>query len=871
MSAITAAGLPRDPPLTALRLTLRRHGFPPVPISRPNLPVRSAGKRPLMKDWQTICATADEATVRAWATEQPDCPGTGILCGRVVGLDIDVPIAALAARIEALATTMLGHSPLRRVGNAPKTLLVFRTSTPLPKLETPELFLPDGTKLQVEALGHGQQFVAFGVHPDTHQDYQWTEGGLDLLGLDDLPLVDATLLRAFLDDAETILRAAGGLTQQAERSEPEPQDTPARPASGPRSGVGGEDFFRAVNQAALNTLAAWVPKLFPKAKLQQGTRAYRITSDDLGRDYQEDLSIHPDGVQDFGARKGMSPCDLLMEWGNAPTVQAAAHTLCEWLGRPPTDFGWKEATTKSRTPTPPDTDSEPWPEPVDVLADQDPGAAPILADRHVPAVLWPFIADSSERMGAATSTIALCAIVACASAISKEWRLQPKQFDPTWTERACLWAGVIGDPGTLKSPVLALTTAPIDTLEANARRQWQQEMEGYRAELAAWKENKEGREPKRPLRARHLIESTTVEALQEVLRDDGGSEGFAPLGKVLSKQDELAEFLASMDKYSTGRGGSDRGAHIRLYDGGRFTIDRIGRGAFACNSWSACLMGGIQPEPIQRIARDAVDDGLIQRLALDVPPARGTGQDRAPNRAALGTYHALFPVLSAMRPARGGDDDRFACVVLHRDAHPIRESIDAFAHAMSVWPDASPQLRSTFGKWHGLFGRLCLTFHLIEVAAAKIRGDIGPHLDVVPAETAARVRTYMREILAPMLLRGEAIMFASRQTTHATWIAKYIIANGMGRITARDISRDYRALKAPEQRDTLDSTMDSLCTFGWLRPEPPRGGATRPTAWRVNPAVHTAFAERATAERARRDAVRAEIAAHVAELRARRS
>ena len=98
-----------------------------------------------------------------------------------------------------------------------------------------------------------------------------------------------------------------------------------------------------MNQAALDNLGAWVPKLFPKAKLQGATGAYRVTSADLGRAYEEDLSIHPDGVRGFGPRKGLSACDLAMEWGGAPTVQAAAHTLCDWLGRAPAEFGWKDA------------------------------------------------------------------------------------------------------------------------------------------------------------------------------------------------------------------------------------------------------------------------------------------------------------------------------------------------------------------------------------------------------------------------------------------------------------------------------------------------------------------------------------------------
>ena len=55
--------------------------------------------------------------------------------------------------------------------------------------------------------------------------------------------------------------------------------------------------------------------------------------------------------------------------------------------------------------------------------------APILKERHVPPSLWPFIVDNAERMGVATSSVALCAIVSCSAAINEEWRLQPKRND----------------------------------------------------------------------------------------------------------------------------------------------------------------------------------------------------------------------------------------------------------------------------------------------------------------------------------------------------------------------------------------------------------------------------------------------------------
>ena len=73
---------------------------------------------------------------------------------------------------------------------------------------------------------------------------------------------------------------------------------------------------------------------------------------------------------------------------------------------------------------------------------------------------------------------------------------------------------------------------------------------------------------------------------------------YAPQGKVLVRADELAELIATMDDAKEGKGPADRGAYLRLYNGGRFTVDRIIRGAFPVPNWSGCVLGGIQPEPI---------------------------------------------------------------------------------------------------------------------------------------------------------------------------------------------------------------------------------------------------------------------------------
>ena len=286
--------------------------------------------------------------------------------------------------------------------------------------------------------------------------------------------------------------------------------------------------------------------------------------------------------------------------------------------------------------------------------------------------------------------------------------------------------------------------------------------------------------------------------------------------------------IAGLDKYTPGgKGGNDRGGYLRLYDGGHFTIDRITRGSFVVPNWSvACLLGGIQPDVIARIAKNAEEDGLLTRFLFDVPGANADEQDRAPDRAALGGYRRLFPLLAEMRPATWTDADqgtRAVPVTLHEDAHAAREDITALCKALANMPDVSPRLAGTFGKWRGLFGRLCLVFHLVEIAGANIAGFMGAAPREVPAHIAWRVANYMRAILIPNMFRADAVMFATTQTTHAKWVADYILAGRRARISARDIMRDYRALSAPEDRSTIDDVMDASSNALAGSPPKPRG------------------------------------------------
>ncbi|RYF35966.1 MAG: hypothetical protein EOO21_03040, partial [Comamonadaceae bacterium] len=132
---------------------------------------------------------------------------------------------------------------------------------------------------------------------------------------------------------------------------PPPPPRPSSPA------VAGEDDFRKVNDAAMQSLNVWVPTLFPSAK--KSGLGYRVSSEALGRQLQEDLSIKPEGIVDFGVadmgdpRAGKrSPIDLVMEWGGQASAKDALHWLAQRIGVDIRKPGAKGAGRQAAEPPP---------------------------------------------------------------------------------------------------------------------------------------------------------------------------------------------------------------------------------------------------------------------------------------------------------------------------------------------------------------------------------------------------------------------------------------------------------------------------------------------------------------------------------------
>lgn len=197
--------------LTALdvRLQMRSNGWPSIPITPHDGKVKGDGKRPAIRGWSMFAVFDEENdprlrnAIESWERQHPDANGTGVPCGRVIGIDIDVSDPALVGEIEAFAVSVFGPTPFVREGRAPRRLLVYRAAEAVPKAGRKAL---NGTDNGIDILAVGSQFVAFGIHPKTYRPYRWVGAESPLTAEpDEAPEITAAQIDAFLSLVNGVL------------------------------------------------------------------------------------------------------------------------------------------------------------------------------------------------------------------------------------------------------------------------------------------------------------------------------------------------------------------------------------------------------------------------------------------------------------------------------------------------------------------------------------------------------------------------------------------------------------------------------------------------------------------------------------------
>lgn len=457
---------------------------------------------------------------------------------------------------------------------------------------------------------------------------------------------------------------------------------------------------------------------------------------------------------------------------------------------------------------------------------------PDLPSGLLPPVIEDFARARGDQMGCDPAGLVLAALVTCAAAIPDRIKIKVKTHED-WYEAPRLWGALVGDPSTKKSPILSAATGPLCALDAELFRQWAQ----ARADFDALeRDEKKAAEP--PPQVRLRIEDATVESAQGVLAE-------SPDG-VLLLQDELSGFFGQMDKYNGGKAAAaDRAFWLRGWNGGAYAVNRVGRGARLIENASLNLLGGIQPQPIRKVANESHDDGLLQRmLPVLLRPAK-VGQD-APMPPAARAYADLIGKLRRLpSPSWMGP----GAVQFDQAAQEIRRRLEHEHVRLQSIESVSPKLASHVGKYDAIFARLCLVFHCIESVDHE-------HLpEAIGAKLAQRVADFLHGFLFRHAVAFYAgLLGLSDDHDRLTAVAGFILAHRLERITNRDVQRGDRTMRSLRDHE-IRSVLEQLDALGWLtRVENPR--PTLPPHWLVNPAVHERFAERAEQERRRRGEAR---------------
>lgn len=146
------------------------------------VPTCKGQKYPYDKGWQD--GGFDQSTIEALIDQGRGDDGVGIICGSVVGFDIDVSHREVVDKMASLLVT----NRTCRIGRSPRALYVLRSVSELTWRNSITYLDRDGNKQAIELRAKGQQFVAHGDHPDTKKPYFWPQGDLTNLPVDDLPL-----------------------------------------------------------------------------------------------------------------------------------------------------------------------------------------------------------------------------------------------------------------------------------------------------------------------------------------------------------------------------------------------------------------------------------------------------------------------------------------------------------------------------------------------------------------------------------------------------------------------------------------------------------------------------------------------------------
>ena len=305
-------------------------------------------------------------------------------------------------------------------------------------------------------------------------------------------------------------------------------------------------------------------------------------------------------------------------------------------------------------------------------------------------------------MGCAPVYIAASLLTVAAAAIGNTRRIKLKSG---WCEPLVLWFVLLGESGDKKTHGLKKALFIPQIFEMENNRAHREAMQLYKIEKKQAQENGDDPPPK-PKPVRYMVMDITTEKLAEILEDNAR-------GVLLGIQ-ELSGWFRSFNQYK-GKG-SDVSRWLECYDAGPWNIDRknLDDPIYVPHA-AVSIIGTIQPSTFQDATVDHVEDGMLSRMLVALPPSTRSYWTNAIVQPDIENKVVdVFRKLYQLRFPKGS-----YCKAI--DLPLSKEAQDIFIEFHDRMVDEraalSGYLKSVWSKLVAQAARLALTIHLIRKAA----------------------------------------------------------------------------------------------------------------------------------------------------------
>jgi hypothetical protein len=332
-----------------------------------------------------------------------------------------------------------------------------------------------------------------------------------------------------------------------------------------------------------------------------------------------------------------------------------------------------------------------------------------LPVKSLPLVMRRFVREVAESIGCDSTYVILPMLASLARAVGNK---RVVQLSADWTEPCVVWALVIGQSGTRKSPAFGHATSFLQEVHNAEQRRHRKRLAQYEKKHAAWKKSKASTaSPVPPRHETYIVNHTTFPALVQALHQQCDTS-------VLCKSDELAGLLNSFGEYR-GRRDATASQWLSFFRAESIDWKRM-RGPIQeahIARANVSIVGTIQPAIFkQAIGPQHIENGLCSRFLLAMPADRHKrwSADQIVPAAAKLKMKVVFDKLLKLPSGEGKKARHIKPIQL--SLSPLAQKLwENFVNDWREQLDREPNgaLRAALSKLEAYAARLALIFQLV--------------------------------------------------------------------------------------------------------------------------------------------------------------